>query len=395
MPEFSPLVDRVSGTGADGWAIHFQATAAKAAGEDVVVLSVGDPDFGTPEGIVDRAIEALDAEDTHYTPIVGRAHLRTAIAGYVGRLTGTYQAITNVMVTAGTQNALFATSLCLLGPGDEVVVADPAYLTYEASLQVGGASLVPVALDASFRLDPAAIAAAITPSTRAIMINSPANPTGVVASAGELQAIADLAIEHDLWVISDEVYAELVFADPTDPGHGHCSIAALPGMEERTVVVGGLSKSHAMTGWRVGWAVGPPSLIEHLSKVALCMNYGLPGFVQEAATIAIEKHAADVSAMRSIFKRRRDLTTFMLGDAPGVDALVPDAGMFVFADVRGTGLGSRAFAEQLFAEQRVSVLDGANFGPRAEGWVRISITIDDVELAEGCRRIVDFCHTPR
>jgi arginine:pyruvate transaminase len=390
MPEFSPLVERVGGKGAEGWAVHSAARHAEARGEDVVVLSVGDPDFATPAGVVDRAIEVLDAGDTHYSDIAGRSHLRSAIADYVGRLAGVSYEAANVMVSAGTQNALFNTSLCLLGPGDEVIVPDPAYLTYEASLRVGGATLVPVPLTDQFRLDPPSIAAAVTSATRAIIVNSPANPTGVVASRAELRAIAEIALTNDLWVISDEVYAELVFSDER-----HHSIAAEPGMAERTVVVGALSKSHAMTGWRIGWAVGPPQLVQHMATVALCMNYGLPGFIQEAATVAIEKHRADVDEMRKIYRRRRDLTAFMLAEAPGVDLLVPEAGMFVLADVRGTGLSSQAFSELLFDEQRVSVLDAGNFGARADGWIRISFTIDDVRLAEGCRRIVDFCHTTR
>ena len=355
-----------------------------------MVLSVGDPDFATPEGVVDRAIEVLDEGDTHYSDIAGRPHLRSAIADYVGRLAGVVYEPANVMVSAGTQNALFNASLCLLGPGDEVIVPDPAYLTYEASLRVGGATLVPVPLTDDFRVDPQAVAAAVTGQTRAVIVNSPANPTGVVASRDELRAIAELAVANDLWVVSDEVYAELVFGRER-----HHSIAAEPGMAERTVVVGALSKSHAMTGWRIGWAVGPTELVRHMATVALCMNYGLPGFIQEAATVAIEKHGPDVDDMREIYRRRRDLTTFMLADAPGLELLVPEAGMFVLADVRGTGLSSREFSELLFDEQRVSVLDAGNFGSRADGWVRISFTVDDVRLAEGCRRIADFCHTTR
>lgn len=393
MPEYSSLVDRAGGRGAEGWAVHFAARQAEARGEDVVVLSVGDPEFGTPDGIVDRAIEALENGDTHYSDIPGRPRLRATIADYVSTLTGVAYDAPNVVVSAGTQNALFNASLCLLETGDEVIVADPAYLTYEATLRIGGATLVPAALDDHFRLDAAVIRDLVSDRTKAIMVNSPANPTGVVAAPDELAAIAEIALDHDLWVISDEVYAELVFAD--EANRRHHSIAACSGMADRTVVVGALSKSHAMTGWRIGWAVGPPTLIRHMATVALAMNYGLPPFIQEAAIVAVEQHAADVEEMRATYRRRRDLTAFMLGDAPGLELLVPEAGMFVLADVRGTGLTSAEFSRRLFDEQRVSVLDAAAFGGRADGWVRISFTIDDVRLAEGCRRIVDFCHTPR
>ncbi len=396
MPDFSPLVVQIGGKGSEGWAVHTAATKAAAAGEDIVFLSVGDPDFDTPEAVVDRAIEALDSGDTHYTQVAGRPALRTAMASYVSRLTGVHYRSDNVTATAGTQNALFSASLCLLAAGDEVIIPDPAYLTYEASLRICGATLVPVDLTNQFRLDPDKIAAAVTSQTRAIVVNSPANPTGVVASPEELAAVAAIAIEHDLWVISDEVYAELVFGNSdTGPASHHHSIAAQPGMAERTVVLGALSKSHAMTGWRLGWAVGPANLMLHMENLMLAMNYGLPGFIQEAGVVAIEHHAADVANMREIYQRRRDLTTFMLADAPGIELLAPEGGMFVLADVRGTGFTSAEFSQVLFDEQRVSVLDAANFGDRGNGWVRISFTIDDVRLAEGCRRIVDFCHTPR
>jgi len=396
MPEFSPLVVQIGGKGSEGWAVHTAARKAADAGEDVVFLSVGDPDFGTPVGIVDRAIEALDGGDTHYTQVAGRPALRNAIASYVSDLTGVDYAKDNTTTTAGTQGALFSTSLCLLTAGDEVIIPDPAYLTYEASLRICGATLVPVALTDSFRLDPATIAAAVTPKTKAIMVNSPANPTGVVATLDELAAVAAIAVEHDLWVISDEVYAELVFDEADDGAEAtHHSIAAQPGMAERTVVLGALSKSHAMTGWRLGWAVGPPDLMLHMENLMLSMNYGLPGFIQEAGVVALEQHAADVANMREIYRRRRDLTTFMLAEAPGLEVLVPEGGMFVLADVRGTGFTSAGFSQALFDEQRVSVLDAANFGDRGDGWVRIAFTIDDVRLAEGCRRIVDFCHTVR
>lgn len=367
--------------------MHGQARAAQRRGEDVVILSVGDPEFSSPEGVVQRAVSALREGDTHYSDVQGRPELRAAVADHVGTLVGVPFQPSNVMIGAGTQNALFNASLCLLGVGDEVIVSDPSYLTYEATLRIGGAELVPVPQPANtgFRVDPDAVRAAVTARSKAIMVNSPSNPMGTVATPDEIAAIAAVALEHDLWVLSDEVYAELVFDGQ------HHSPAGQPGMKERTVIVGGLSKSHAMTGWRLGWAVGPTDLIEHMYRVGLAMNYGLPGFIQAAGITAIRDHAADVDSMRAVYRRRRDLVASALAPAPGVEVLSPQAGMFVLADVRGTGLTSAEFSEQLFERTRTSVLDAANFGEAADGWVRISFTIDDRSLDEGCRRIVEFC----
>ncbi len=387
MTRFSPFVERVGGAGAQGWAVHAAARAAQRRGEDVIILSVGDPEFATPVLIVDRAVEALRSGDTHYAEIRGRGHLRRAIAGSVNGLSKSAWTADNVIVCGGTQNALFNVSLCLLGPGDEVIVSDPSYLTYEATLRAGGATLVTAALtaDGGFRLDPSAIGKAVTPRTKAIMLNSPANPTGVVADVAEIAAIAEIARANHLWIISDEVYAELVFDGE------HHSIGAHHDLEDHTVIVGAVSKSHAMTGWRIGWACGPQDLIAHMETTSLAMTYGLPGFIQEAAAVALENHGGDVAEMRETYRRRRDLVAGLLGDAQGINVLSPQAGMFVLADVRGTGLSSHDFAWKLFQSTGVSVLDAANFGPAAEGWVRISFTISDDDLAEGCRRIKSFC----
>jgi arginine:pyruvate transaminase len=228
------------------------------------------------------------------------------------------------------------------------------------------------------------LAKAITPRTRAIFFSNPNNPTGVVLNREELQAIADLAIEHDLWVVVDEVYESLAFE------REHLSLAALPGMAERCVVIGSLSKSHAMTGWRIGWIVAAPALIEHAETLVLSMLYGLPGFVMEAALKAVQAHDDVTHGMREIYRRRRDLVVASLADCPGISVLNPDAGMFVLVDVRDTGLASLEFAWRLLREARVSVLDAAAFGEPAQGFVRLSFTLGEERLAQACQRIRDF-----
>lgn len=385
---YSPLVDRIAGEGAAAWDLHSQAVAAQRRGEDVIVLSVGDPDLATPQAVVDRGIEALQAGDTHYTELIGRHHLRAAIAERFARQ-GVAVGPGNVCAVAGAQNSLFFASMLLLGAGDEAIMLEPGYVTYEATIAASGARAVAVALPEAggFRPDSAAIAAAITPRTRALFITNPNNPTGVVMSADELAAIAEIAHEHDLWVVSDEVYGELTFDT------AHTSIAALPGMAERTVTVASLSKSHAMTGWRAGWLIGLETLVQHAGRLALAVLYGLPGFVQEAAATALAQADKITADMRAVYRRRRELVVERLSAIAGLRVVPPEAGLFVMLDVRATGLDGPEFAWRLLREQGVSVLDAAAFGASAAGYVRLSYVVDDQQLAEACRRIEAFCRS--
>ncbi len=382
--KLSSAVQRISGEGAEAWEIHYLARQARDRGEDAIVLSVGDPDFATPAPIIDSAITALRDGDTHYSAIAGKQALREAIAEDFTTQSGVQCAPSQVHVFGGTQNALFAASLCLLEKGDEVIALEPMYISYEATLCIGGANLVRVSQPDNFRPRASLIAAAITPATRAIVVTTPNNPTGVVMTKDELQAVAELAIKHDLWVIADEVYTDLVFEGK------HQSIAALPGMAERTITINSLSKSHAMTGWRVGWAISPPIMEPHFNNLSLCMLYGLAGFIQEAAITALtdQRHAS--AEMCDIYRARRDLVCTELAAAEGLQVLKPQAGMYVMADVRGYGMSSDQFSRELFAEQMVSVLDGRAFGQSADGWVRISFTLSEEELRAGCQRIVAF-----
>ncbi len=383
---YSSLVDRLAGKRTDAWSIHYAALDAQAAGQEVFILSVGDPDFATPATITECAADALRAGDPHYTEVNGRAGLRRAIADMHTSQTGQAVDAEQVTVVAGAQNGLFATALCLCEAGDEVLVPEPMYLTYEACIRASGATLVavPVSADDGFHIRPEAFAAAITPRTRAIFLATPNNPTGTVMRHDELEAIARLAQEHGLWVVADEVYAGLTFEHP------HVSMASLPGMSERTVTIGSLSKSHAMAGWRVGWVVSPPKLATHLEHLALCMLYGLPGFVQAAAQLAIEQRASIVDTMREAYRHRRDVCHRLLSEVPGLKCALPEAGMFMLLDVRGSGLSATDFAWQLFRQTGVSVLDAGACGDSAAGLVRLGFVLDETRLAEACRRIADF-----
>lgn len=386
---YSPFVQRISGESVSAWDIHYAAIEARGRGEDVIVLSVGDPDFATDERISAAASAALEQGDTHYTHVLGRPALREAIAAKQRRLLGIDVSADNVALVAGAQNGLFATCLCLFGSGDEVLVPEPMYLTYEACVHASGAQIACVQQPAAngFRLTAAALEAALTDKTRGIALATPCNPTGNVYSREELEAVAEVARKHDLWVISDEVYGQLTY------DREHLSIASMPGMAERTVILNSLSKTHAMTGWRVGWVIAPPALVGHLDNLLLCMLYGLPGFIQEAALKALELDEEVIGSAREVYRRRRDLVVAGLKPVQLLDCREPEAGMFMLVDVRRTGLSSMDFAWQLFRATGVSVLDAQAFGASAEGFVRISFTVADEVLKDACQRIAGFVET--
>lgn len=389
MMKFSSLTDRVKGGAADAWDLHSIAKLARSRGDDVIVLSVGDPDFATPDAIIEEALRAMRGGDTHYTQISGHDDLRRCIAEQHQASSGQQVSAANVIATSGAQNALFAASLCLLDPGDEAIVLQPMYVTYEATVQAPGAKLVPVVLDAEteFRLNPDLLQDAISERTRAIFYASPSNPTGIALNHEEVQLIAELACKHDLWVVADEVYANFVFN-----GDFH-HIASEPGMAERTVTIGSMSKSYAMSGWRLGWAVAPTEMIANMEKLALCMLYGLPGFIMQAGLYALQHCSSERGRMRDIYQRRLEYLFDQFSSMPGLKPHRPDAGMFMMVDVRGSGLEVPEFCQRLYDTCGVSVLDATAFGASAVGHVRVSCTVSDDELREACDRIAAFLET--
>jgi octopine/nopaline transport system ATP-binding protein len=384
---YSPLVKRIAGDGADAWVVHYKARMAQERGEDVILLSVGDPDLDTPAPVLERAIERLRAGDTHYTPATGRQHLREAIAAAHGTRTGQPVTAENVIFLAGAQNALFVASLCIAGPGDEVIALEPLYPSYPATLEVSGARMVRVAAPAAqgFRVDLAALEAAISADTRAIFFATPNNPSGVILSSAELAVIGDLAHRHSLWLVADEVYAGLA------PGGRVPGLAAR--LSEQVVTISSLSKSHAMPGWRAGWLVGPRQLVMHAEAMAQCMLFGLPGFVQEAAVTALSVAEAAESRMREYCAVRRELLVAGLAGLRGVKCLAPDAGMFLLMDVRDTGLSGYDFMCELYRSERVSVLDGGAFGRETSGFVRVCFAADEELLRRAIVRIRRFVAT--
>lgn len=366
-----------------------EAARLRDAGEEVIFLTVGDPDQPPPAPVIEATVAALRRHRTGYSSIIGYPRVREAIAARFQRRTGQPCGAENVVVTPGAQGGIFCALQCLAGPGDEVVVPEPIYNTYAAVVGASGARLVTVPLraDRGFHPDLAALAAAVTPRTRVLWINSPHNPTGAVFTAEEVAGIAELCRVHDLWLVSDEVYEDLAFARP------HISPWSLPGMAERTVVVSSLSKSHAIPGFRFGWIIGPTELSGHLFDLLLCMIYGSPAFIQDGVLTALETELPEAEALRGAYRERARLLSGILREAPGCRVTPPEGGMFVLLDIRGTGRSSEEFARQLLRQEHVAVLPCDSFGPSAAGHLRISLTAPEPRLAEAGRRIVRFAGT--
>ncbi|MGH8319802.1 MAG: pyridoxal phosphate-dependent aminotransferase [Steroidobacteraceae bacterium] len=380
---FSPLVDRISGDGANAWVTHYQAAAARSRGEDVIVLSIGDPDLEAPPTVIDRAIERLRAGDLRYTPASGRVPLLEAIARAHTVRTGQAVSAENVMYLAGAQNALFVASMCLAGPGDEVITFDPMYATYPATIEVSGARMIRAATGDRFRPDLGELESLVTARTRAIVWTTPSNPSGVIINQAELNAIARIARQHDLWLISDEVYAGLA------PGGRVPSLAST--LPERVVTISSLSKSHSLPGLRAGWLVGPRELARHAQALAMCMLFGLPGFIQEATIVALSVAADAEHRIREFCNTRREQMLAGLRGIPGIRPTVPEAGMFMLVDVSDTGLSAHEFMRALYERERVSVMDGAAFGRRTSRFVRICFATEEATIDAACARIRRFC----
>lgn len=383
---YADFVHRLENRGSRAWEIHGAGWDRIRQGHDVIMLGIGDPDFATPSGVIEATIAALRAGRTHYSWIEGSPELRGAIAKRHARTTGVSVDPDRVIATQGAQGALYSAIVCLAGPGDEVIVPEPMYVTYEAVIGASGADLVTVPLrgERAFHLDPEDVRRAVTPRTRAILLNTPHNPTGAVLTRDELAAIGAICREHDLWLVSDEVYATITYGVP------HVSPAALPEIADRTVVIGSLSKSHAMCGWRVGWIVGPAELARHLYNLGLCMHYGLPTFIQDAAVAALERDHDEVASMQETFRARRDLVVQRVRAIPGLDCVRPEGAMYVMVDVRGTGLSSEAFAWRLLEEADVAALPADGFGPSGKGYLRWSLTVPTDRLTLACDRLEGF-----
>jgi aminotransferase len=357
----------------------------------VISLGIGEPDYVTPWRIREAAIFALEKGKTGYTSNLGLLQLRQAIARYLQqRHAVSYDPKTEILVSVGVSEALDLTLRALLNPGDEVIFHEPCYVSYSPSIALAHGKGVPVQTRATrdFRLDPIDVESAITPRSKILLLNFPTNPTGGVLSPQDLEAIADVCIQHDLLVLSDEIYSGLIY----DSGK-HASIALLPGMKERTVLLNGCSKSFAMTGFRVGYACAPAPLIEALMKVHQYAIMCASIMSQEAAIEALDNCDREVEAMRRDYEQRRNFIVRRLNDM-GLPCHSPKAAFYAFPDISGTGLSSAEFSMQLLKSQKVAVVPGTAFGAPGEGFVRCCFATGFDKLKEAMDRMEEFV-TPR
>ncbi len=348
--------------------------------DDVISLGVGEPDFVTPWHIREAAIYSLEKGHTSYTSNLGLLSLRRAIAGYVGGFFGVdYDPAGEVLVTVGVSEAIDLALRALLNPGDEVIYHEPCYVSYSPSIVMAYGSAVPVETRKrdGFSLKPEALAAAITPKSRVLMLNFPTNPTGATARREDLEGIAELCLKHDLMVLSDEIYCELRYEDEE-----HVSIASLPGMRERTVLLHGFSKAFAMTGFRLGYACAPKPVIEAMMKIHQYSMLCAPIMSQMAAIEALENGLPSIERMRESYAQRRDFVVRRLNEM-GLECHSPGGAFYVFPDIRPTGLDSRAFAMRLLEEESVAAVPGTAFGPSGEGFLRCcyATAYDDLKVA--------------
>jgi len=355
-------------------------------GVDIIHLGVGDPDFDTPAGIIDNAMSSLQNGRTHYSPIQGESELRSAIAVFCSNLYGPTIDAAQVGIFPGAQCALFATLLCLAGPGDEVILLEPFYATYEGVAQAGGASVVAVPLSAKddFNLDIDRIANAMTDRTRVILINSPGNPSGAVFDEASIVLLAGLCREKNIWLVSDEVYSQLIF------DARHYSPLSAPNAQDNVVVISSVSKTFAMTGWRLGWTIAPPELVSHLSNLSQCLLFGVAQFTQDAVAYALRNEHQQVESFRIRFKQRRDMFCGALEKIDGLSVHRPEGGMFAMVDVSALGYDGEQFANKLLDECGVAVVPGFAFGDSVRNCVRIGYLCDEKRLIDAAERIEKF-----
>jgi len=372
------------------WRVHERALERRRAGDDVILLCIGDPDFDTPPLIFGEALGAMRAGRTHYSPPAGEPALREAIAEIESRTSPHPCRPEEVVVFAGATNALFAVMATLIDPGESIVVPEPMYVGYTPIFQALGIEVLPVPLlaEQNFGLDIPAMQRAVRPDTRAILINTPGNPAGNMIEAGQMADLAAFCREQGLWLICDEVYSMITFS------RRHTSLRAAAQHTDNVVMVDALSKSHAMSGWRIGWTVSPEPLAERLARLGMAMLFGCSQFIQDAAAFALRNDDVYVEKMRLEYLARRDLLVAGLNALPGLRCAVPDAGMFVMVDVSGTGLDGLAFAERLFDAQGVSTVPGVGFGPSGRNYVRISLAQDRATLARALERIAGYLARP-
>jgi aspartate aminotransferase len=383
------FAERMSRLGTEGaFEVLAKARRLEAQGKKIVHLEIGEPDFATPDNIVEAGISAMQNGYTHYTPASGIFEAREAVAAFVSRTLKTEVDPLEVVLVPGSKNVLLFTLLACVEPGDEVILPDPGYPAYASQVNFIGAVAKPVTLreETGFRMDLDELASLVTPKTRMLIINTPQNPTGGVLTEEDVNFVSDLAHKHDLLVVSDEIYSQLVY------GFHHVSPLSHPDMRERTVLMDGLSKSYAMTGWRLGYAVAPKALAAKLDQLMINSSSCAAGFTQMAAIEALSAPESEhaVARMVKVFEHRRNLVVDGLNEIPGMRCARPQGSFYVFPNIEGTGFDEHELADRLLAEAGVAVLPGTAFGHAGKGFIRLAYTQSEDELKLGLDRIGQF-----
>ncbi len=383
--KLSHRIVEISGGGSDGWDLFRRARRMIADGIPVVELTIGEHDIRTNPAILLAMHEAAKGGHTGYASIPGIPPLKAAVAARIAAQTGVPTTPDNIVITAGGQAALFSAHHAACDDGDRALFIDPYYATYPGTIRAVGAVPVPVRAHVEDGFQPrAADIAAVAARAKSLLINSPNNPTGVVYSRATMEGIAQVCVDHDLWLISDEVYDSQVWSG------SHLSPRALPGMAERTLVLGSLSKSHAMTGSRIGWVCGPADVIAHMVNLATNTNYGIPGFIQDAGLFALQQGPDFEAQVAAPFRRRRAITLDLLSRQNVVRATPIDGAMYAMLDIRPTGMTGEAFAEALLDAEHIAVMPGECFGQAAAGHIRVAMTVADDRYAEALGRVLRF-----
>lgn len=378
------LSERVLAVPASGIRRFFDIAATM---EDIISLGVGEPDFTTPPQVIEAGIASLHAERTHYTSNHGTLELRRAIASHIARRYGVhYDPATEVLVTVGASEALDLALRATVDPGDEVILHEPSYVAYIPAIVFaeGVVRPVPTRFEDDFALEPDAVEAAITPRTKALFLGFPCNPTGAVLPPAVQDELAALAVRHDLLVYSDEIYDRLAYGD-----YRHRAMSALPGMRERTILMGGFSKAYAMTGWRIGYVCAPAGILEGIIKIHQYGIMSAPTTGQDAALVALLTAEADVERMRQEYDRRRRFLVDGL-NALGLETFEPRGAFYAFPRITSTGLDDETFAERLLVEELVATVPGSVFGPSGAGHVRMCYATSYEKLEEALARIGRF-----
>jgi aminotransferase len=351
--------------------------------DDVIKLTVGEPNFDTPENIKEAAKKAIDDGFTHYNPNAGLKDLREAVSNKYKKYSEDYT-FENVMITVGALEALTLTLMTTVNPGDEVIIPDPCFPNYFGQIMMVGAKTVtvPVYEDNDFVIRAEDIEKAVTPKTKAILLNSPSNPLGSVMNRGEIIKIAEIAEKHDLLIYSDEVYDQIIFDNLE-----YFSMAQIPEVRNRVLILNSLSKSHAMTGWRIGYVVGSKDIISNMPKLQEGIVSCVSTFTQKAAVEAITGNQDAVYRMIDDYTRRRDILIDGLNNIPGISCKKSPGSFYAFANIKSFGKTSQEFAEELVKEAKVVVVPGSAFGEMGEGYIRLVFANSDENLIEAVRRI--------